>query len=324
MFSKAAIVASLLAAVSAHQNLHQFWVNDVSPGYEVAIRKAPSNSPVTDLTSNDITCNVNGNTVPSGVETTPANAGDTIKVQWDSSSHPGPIQHYLFGPVDDAAQATGIGSWFKIDEFTQTDGKWANEIMLTQNMTYEFKLPTGLPSGDYLLRSEMLALHGSQTLGGGQFYMGCMQLKVTGSATETCTPSVELPGAYSETDPGIYIPNVYNGFDITTYVAPGGDVAVCGAGSGSAPASSAVVASSTSAVVASSSSAVVAPSSSAVVESSSAAVNATISASVSVAPASTTFAAVPTTLQTVVSSAPATSAAAPVATSDPSDEYECS
>jgi hypothetical protein len=37
-------------------------------------------------------------------------------------------------------------------------------------MTHEFKLPTGLASGEYLLRSEMLALHGAQTVGGAQFY----------------------------------------------------------------------------------------------------------------------------------------------------------
>jgi len=43
---KSLIFASLLAAGSAHQNFHQFWVNDVSPGFEVGIRMPPSNSPV--------------------------------------------------------------------------------------------------------------------------------------------------------------------------------------------------------------------------------------------------------------------------------------
>ncbi|EHL01403.1 putative endo-beta-1,4-glucanase D [Glarea lozoyensis 74030] len=258
MFFKSVLAISLASAVSAHQNFHQFWVNDVSPGYEAAIRMPPSNSPVTDVTSNDITCNVNGNTVPSGKGTAKANAGDTIKVQWDSSSHPGPIQHFLFGPVDNAASATGIGSWIKIDEFDQTDGVWANEIMMANNMTYEFKLPTGLATGEYLLRSEMLALHGAQTIGGGQFYMGCAQLAITGtSASETCGPSIELPGAYNAEDPSIYIPNIYNGFDITTYTAPGGAVASCGAGSGASPVTSAVASASAPASAANATSAVV-------------------------------------------------------------------
>lgn len=77
------------------------------------------------------------------------------------------------------------------------------------------------------LRSEMLALHGSQTEGGAQFYIGCAQLRITGSSSGSCTPSIQLPGAYKATDSNIYIPNFYYGFDPTTYKAPGGDVATC-------------------------------------------------------------------------------------------------
>ena len=143
---------SLVAAVSAHQNLHQFWVNDVSPGYQVGLRMPPSNSPVTDVTSNDIACNVGGSTVPSGVETIAANEGDKITVSWDISSHPGPITHFLFGPVDDAAQESGIGAgWFKIDEVDYVDGKWANEVLIANGGNYTFTLPTGLSNGEYLV-----------------------------------------------------------------------------------------------------------------------------------------------------------------------------
>lgn len=45
MFQKI-LALSMVAAVSAHQNFHQFWVNDVTPGYQVGIRMPPSNSPV--------------------------------------------------------------------------------------------------------------------------------------------------------------------------------------------------------------------------------------------------------------------------------------
>ena len=151
MYLPVVLVSTLAAVATAHQNIHQFWVNGVSPGYEIGIRKAPSNSPVTDVTSNDITCNVNGNKVPSGVTTIAAKAGDSIKVQWDSSTHPGPITHMLFGPVADASQATGVGSWVKVDEQDYVSGKWANEIMMAANMTHEFKLPAKLASGDYLV-----------------------------------------------------------------------------------------------------------------------------------------------------------------------------
>jgi cellulase len=152
MFSKPSVLAALLLGTAqAHQNFHQLWVNGVSPGYQVGIRMPPSNNPVTDVTSNDITCNVNGNNVPSGVSTVAVKAGDTIKVQWDSSTHPGPITHMLYGPVSDASLATGVGAWVKIDELDYVGGKWANEIMEAVNMTHEFKLPAGLASGDYLV-----------------------------------------------------------------------------------------------------------------------------------------------------------------------------
>ncbi|KAF1925486.1 lytic polysaccharide monooxygenase [Didymella exigua CBS 183.55] len=250
MFSKAIIATALLGVASAHQNLHQFWVNDETPGYQVGIRMPPSNSPVTDVKSDDMACNVDGSKVPSGVATVPAAEGDSIKVQWDSSGHPGPITHFLYGPVDDAAQATGIGAgWFKIDELDQVDGKWANEIMQAANMTHEFKLPTGLASGEYLLRSEMLALHGAQTVGGAQFYIGCAQLKITGTGSKgACGPTISLPGAYNAEDADIYIPNVYNGFDASTYTAPGGPVATCGGSGNASPAPATSAASNGSAI----------------------------------------------------------------------------
>ncbi|KAF1943092.1 hypothetical protein EJ02DRAFT_148062 [Clathrospora elynae] len=143
----------------------------------------------------------------------------------------------LFGPVDDASEVTAIvAGWFKIDELDNVGGKWASEIMGANNMTHEFTLPTGLASGDYLLRSEILALHGAQTVGGAQFYIGCAQLKINGTGSSgSCTPSIEIPGAYDENDESINIPNIYNGFDASTYKAPGGPVASCGGSGGAAP-----------------------------------------------------------------------------------------
>jgi cellulase len=218
--------------------MHELFVNDVSPGYQVGLRMPPSNSPVVDVTSDDMACNVGGSKVPSGVKTIDAAEGDSIKVQWDNSGHPGPITHFLYGPVDDASQATGIGAgWFKIDEQNQVGGKWASEVMQAHNMTHEFKLPTGLASGEYLLRSEMLALHSSQTKDGAQFYIGCSQLKIKGTGSKgACGPTISIPGAYKADDANIYIPNYYNGFDASTYTAPGGPVATCGGSGNAAPA----------------------------------------------------------------------------------------
>lgn len=79
----------------------------------------------------------------------------------------------------------------------------------------------------------MLGLHAAQNLNGGQFYIGCAQLRITGSgSSSSCGPTISIPGEYKAEDDNIYIPNVYNGFDPTGYTAPGGPVASCGAGSG--------------------------------------------------------------------------------------------
>ncbi|RYP23391.1 hypothetical protein DL765_001096 [Monosporascus sp. GIB2] len=82
-------VSALAAVASAHQNFHQFCVNGESPGCRYPV--PPSNSPVKDIQSNDIVCNVGGTRLPSGVETIAASEGDEITVGWDVSSHPGPI-----------------------------------------------------------------------------------------------------------------------------------------------------------------------------------------------------------------------------------------
>jgi cellulase len=153
MLSKSILLTTaIMATASAHQNLHSVFINDASPGPYIGIRMPPSNSPVTDLTSNDMACNV-PSTNGQAVKTLDAAAGDSIKVQWDQSGHPGPITHFVL-PVKDAATATGVGAgWIKIDELDYVGGKWASEIMGAANMTHEFKLPTGLASGEYLVRT---------------------------------------------------------------------------------------------------------------------------------------------------------------------------
>ena len=87
------------------------------------------------------------------METVAASAGDTITVQWDQSTHPGPITHFLYGPVDgSAASATGVGAgWVKIDELDYEGGQWANEIMSAADMKHSFQLPANLASGEYLV-----------------------------------------------------------------------------------------------------------------------------------------------------------------------------
>ncbi|RYC54496.1 hypothetical protein CHU98_g11712 [Xylaria longipes] len=204
---KPLVLTALVAGVSAHQNFHQFWVNDVSPGYQVGIRMPPSNNPVTEQAAR-------------ASKPSPRKQATRSKCSGTAPRTPAPSRTCYTGPSTARAAASGIGAgWFKIDEEDYVDGKWANEIMEADDMTRTFKLPANLETGEYLLRSEMLALHGAQTLGGAQ-------LSITGPGGD-CSPKISLPGTYQEDDVDIYIPNFYNGFDPTTYNAPGGDVATC-------------------------------------------------------------------------------------------------
>ena len=71
-------------------------------------------------------------------------------------------------------------------------------------------IPSTIASGNYLLRSELISLQLAMTLGGAEFYPGCVQLSIGGSGTGSATSSEEctFPGCYSDSDPGIFDPNV--------------------------------------------------------------------------------------------------------------------
>lgn len=66
-----------------------------------------------------------------------------------------------------------------------------------------------MPSGEYLLRIEHIALHGASSVNGAQLYISCAQLSVTGGGSGTPGPLVSFPGAYKNTDPGLKV-NIYS------------------------------------------------------------------------------------------------------------------
>lgn len=82
-----------------------------------------------------------------------------------------------------------------------------------------FTIPEALPSGQYLVRMEAIALHvrdmmqlcpppivltsyailpqAASSYGGAQFYIGCGQVNVTGGGSGTPGPLVSIPGVYT-------------------------------------------------------------------------------------------------------------------------------
>ncbi|KAF2143274.1 lytic polysaccharide monooxygenase [Aplosporella prunicola CBS 121167] len=228
---KAFIPLMALASIaSAHSTWQELWVGSEDKA-GTCVRTPPSNSPVTDVTSNDMRCNVDGTTGVKGTCTVAA--GDTLTVEMHAQpndrscsneaiggNHYGPVLVYM-SKVNDATKNDGSGSWFKVaqDTYNTTVGteSWGTEILNSNCGKKTFTVPKDIAAGDYLVRSEVIALHTASSEGGAQFYMSCFQVKVTGDGTANPT-GVKFPGAYKATDPGIMI-NIYQ--EPITYTAPG-------------------------------------------------------------------------------------------------------
>lgn len=221
--------------VAAHATFQDLWVNGVDE-QAICVRLPPSNSPVTDVTSTDIRCNVGGTSGISGKCAVAAGQIVTVEMHQQpgdrscaneaiGGDHYGPVQVYLT-KVADASTADGSTSWFKIFEDTWSaaagassgdDDNWGTKDLNTCCGRMNVLIPKDIAPGDYLLRAEVIALHVASSTGGAQFYMSCYQLTISGSGT--ATPSgVSLPGAYSASDPGILI-NIHT--TMSTYIVPG-------------------------------------------------------------------------------------------------------
>jgi cellulase len=294
----AAVLAFCASGVSAHTRVYSLWVNgeDQGDGRTEYIRSPPNNNPVTDLSSTDLVCNVNGGIkAPSFVTVAP---GDLVSFEWYhntrnddiiDSTHKGPIITYIADYTEDnGAEAI----WTKIaeDGYDSTTSKWAVESLISGGGKWDVTLPSSLAAGKYLLRQEIIALHEANnayndgTGRGAQFYPSCAQIEVTGSGTAVPPQDFDFNTGYTTADPGIVF-NVYNSF--TSYEIPGPEVwDGSSSDSGSDPVPSAPAATST------------AP-----------AATSTAPAATSTAPAATSAATQPSS--TPVSSAPSTEPTAP-------------
>lgn len=222
--STVAAVAALVPSISAHYCFNKLVVDgsviDAEP-YEYVRQNTNSNSPVTDVTSNDLRCNVGGLASGSTTKTYEVAAGSEVGFALDSAiGHPGPLQVYMSKATDTAASYDGSGDWFKVyemgpGEITSEGLQWASNGLTN----FTFPLAEETPAGEYLLRVEQVGLHGASTEGGAQFYISCAQIKVTGSGAGSPSPTVAIPGVYTGEEPGLMI-NIYYPIP-TNYTMPG-------------------------------------------------------------------------------------------------------
>ncbi|KAI9163100.1 Endo-beta-1,4-glucanase D [Paramyrothecium foliicola] len=223
-------LAASAAPALAHYNFESLIVNGQGTNpYEYVRRVKNSNSPVTDVKSPNIVCNVGGNDADSraATKTYTVKPGDQIGFDINSDlGHPGPLAVYLSRAPDgvSANNYVGDGDWFKVYELTtsaiNSQGlQWATFPNSVGSQNFTFTLPSNLRPGNYLVRPEHIALHGAGQVGGAQFYLGCAQIQVTGSGTGNPSPVVKFPGAYTGTEPGVVV-NLYWPVP-TSYTPPG-------------------------------------------------------------------------------------------------------
>ncbi|KIY71206.1 lytic polysaccharide monooxygenase [Cylindrobasidium torrendii FP15055 ss-10] len=236
-------LALFASVASAHTIFQELWVNGVSQGHLNGIRVPDYDGPITDVSSNDIICNGGINPYHTPISSTiiPVTAGAQVTSEWhhtlsgasasDSAdpidpSHKGPVIAYL-AKVNNATQSTVTGlSWFKIyeDGFDASTNTWAVDKLIANKGKVSFNIPSCIAAGDYLLRVEIIALHGASSYPGAQFYMECAQIHVSGGGSKSPS-TVSFPGAYKGSDPGITLSIYYPA--VTNYTIPGPSVFTC-------------------------------------------------------------------------------------------------
>ncbi|KAK7681395.1 hypothetical protein QCA50_015487 [Cerrena zonata] len=184
-----------------------------------------SNGPVTSVTDPEFRCyELDLQNTASQTSVATVSAGDTVGFRANGAIyHPGYLDIYM-SKADPAANSEEAGTgqtWFKVWEDAPTFGNGQLTFPSTSMTDFTFTIPKSLPSGQYLIRGEQIALHVASTYGGAQFYIGCAQVNVINGGNGTPGPLVSIPGVYTGYEPGILI-NIYNvPSNFTGYQAPG-------------------------------------------------------------------------------------------------------
>ncbi|KAJ7625909.1 glycoside hydrolase family 61 protein [Roridomyces roridus] len=206
-------LSSLFCSVQAHYTFPSLTgAGGVTADWEYVrqTNNFQSNEPVIDVTSADFRCynSMFNTTIASTLSVA---AGSTLGINCPLTIyHPGVVNVYMArAPTgQDVSTWAGDGAvWFKVYEITAvTDGGTTISYPAQNLPSVSFTIPSALPSGQYLVRMEALALHLAETFQGAQWYISCGQISVTNGGTGTPGPLVAIPGVYTE--PGILI-NIY-------------------------------------------------------------------------------------------------------------------
>lgn len=241
MYSQSSVLAALLSAtyVAAHGHVTNIVANGVYyEGFDISSFPYMSDPPVVaawttpntgngfltpdDYASPDIICHQNATNAKGHVT---VKAGDRVNIQWTAwpDSHHGPVMDYLAdcGDSCETVDKTKL-EFFKIDgvgliDDSKVPGTWGDDQMIKNNNSWMVEIPKSIAPGNYVLRHELMAMHGAQSEGGAQNYPQCFNLKVTGSGTDKPKGTLGTK-LYTPKAPGI-IANIYS--SLSSYHVPG-------------------------------------------------------------------------------------------------------
>lgn len=178
--------------------------------------------------------------------TAPIKAGQTVDIHWAGDKGPsgtewphpeGPAIAYLascngacssFNPSNakwfkiqedglDTSKSP-IQSW--IDHLPWGKGLWIQNKIMLEGSWAHVKIPSNIADGEYLLKHDLISLHGAHSAAeGAQYYPSCIQIKITdgGSAKPAGIPATQL---YTVNDGLVNIYEPYPG-GIESYKIPG-------------------------------------------------------------------------------------------------------
>jgi len=204
------IATAVITHVSGHYTFPSLVVGGtITTAWEYVRETNNYNSqdPVTDVTSSDLRCY--DSATAGTASTVTVAAGSTLGIECDNTIyHPGVVNVYMAkAPSSGVATFAGAGAvWFKVYQISAVTNGGTSISWPAQNLPgVSFTIPKNLPTGQYLVRIEAIALHVASTFGGAQFYISCGQINVTGGGSGTPGPLVSIPGVYTGYEPGILI-----------------------------------------------------------------------------------------------------------------------
>ncbi|KAM0240648.1 hypothetical protein ACHAPO_002549 [Fusarium lateritium] len=205
-------VIGLASAANAHTLFTTLFIDGENQGDGTCVRQpkdaSTANSPIYPIDGAAMACGRDGGKAVQYICPAPGGAQLTFQFRESPSGHKkgaiaeghrGPCSVYM-KKVDDMFSDSAAGDgWFKVfeDGYNVKEDKWCVDRLIENNGLLSVNLPTGLPSGYYLVRPEILALHSAPD-GDPQFYQSCAQIFIENGPEGP----LEIPEKYEASIPG--------------------------------------------------------------------------------------------------------------------------